>query len=298
MNLPDKEVMEFVRENSKTLIASMFISMITLLSYYTFEEVKPKNLRVTFFDVGQGDAVFVETPSGKQILIDGGRSNYVRRLLSQEMSFFDNSLDVIIATHNDSDHITGLVEVIRHLEVNHILLGSEKNDGEITNAFLEAVKEERESGATVWRAIRGMTIDMGDDVILYVLHPREEVSYDDTNDMSVTVLMKYKEHSFLLTGDLSKEYEAGIITSDIPKQVTVFKAGHHGSNTSSGDLLLSRIRPVYGVISAGENNTYGHPSPAVLERLQKFGARILSTIEYGSISFVSDGRLIQVFSTK
>jgi competence protein ComEC len=298
MNHRYREIILFIQENSKFFFASVLVILMVVIACRVFEEVRPKNLSVTFFDVGQGDAIFIETPSGKQILIDGGRSNYVRRLLSQEMSFFDNSLDMIIATHNDSDHITGLVEVIKHLKVDHILLGSEKNDGEITNAFLEVVKEERESGATVKRAIRGMTIDMGDEVILHVLHPRERVSYNDTNDMSVTVLMRYKEHSFLLTGDLSKEYEAGIITSDMPKRVTVFKAGHHGSDTSSGELLLSRVRPVYGVISAGENNTYGHPSQDVLGRLQKFSTYILSTIEHGSITFISDGRLLEVVSTK
>lgn len=265
---------------------------LTLYSLYTF--LSPKKLAVTFLDVGQGDSILISTPSGKQMLIDGGATNVVLEELNKHISYFDRTLDVVVATHPDSDHVTGLIPVFKKYEVETIVTSNVKGD---TGIFGELEKSIEEEGAEVRVAQKGDTISFGDGVELRVLYPTHVVA-SDTNDGSVSIVVTYGEHSFLLTGDLSQELESELIIDTLPKNITVYKAGHHGSRTSSGEVLLSRIHPEYSVISAGKNNDYGHPHLETLERLQKYGREVLSTIDHGAITFLSDGRTLEVKTEK
>lgn len=281
---------------------SVFISLTLILFtvvYFGFLVSSPKKLEVTFFDVGQGDAIFIQTPSGKQMLIDGGASNLILEKLGDEMSYFDRTIDIVVATHGDADHVTGLIPVFRKYEVGNIVESPVRGVSGIFEELESEVAKEVSLGARSYIAKKGDVITFGDGVNARILYPSKNISSKtETNDASVSILLMYGEHSFLLTGDLSSSYEPRIIDKQIPKKITVYKAGHHGSKTSSGELLLSRVTPEYSVISAGKENKYGHPNEETLVRLQKYSEEILSTIDKGSITFATDGRLMEVKTEK
>lgn len=280
--------------------AFIFLTLaILLVGYLCFEISSPKKLQVTFFDVGQGDAIFITTPSGKQVLIDGGGSNIILERVHTKLGYFDRSIDAIIATHGDMDHVTGLIPVLKEYDVSKIIVSPVPGDSGVFDVLDYEIQKEVQEGAQLHKAKKDDVITFHDGVVLTVLYPHASVSKNtDTNDASVVTLLTYGEHSFLLTGDLSKQYEPKLISNVLPKNVTVYKAGHHGSNTSSGELLLSRTKPEYSIISAGKENKYGHPHRETIERLQKYSKEIISTIERGSITFESDGRLLKVRTTR
>jgi competence protein ComEC len=265
-------------------------------TYGVIVMTKNQTLRVSFFDVGQGDAIFIQTPSGYDVLIDGGRDARILERLSSSMSYFDHSIDVVIATHPDADHVTGLVPVLKKYDVKHVVMSPLESETGIFSTLTEHIHNE---GAEIHKASVGDVMDFGDGVVMRVLYPKSDVRSDvDTNDASVAVLITYGTQSVLLTGDMSSAYEHLLIQDDLPKSVTIYKAGHHGSKTSSGELLLSRIRPEYAVVSAGKDNTYGHPHIEAIDRLQNYSKEIISTIDRGTIRFISDGNTLSLETDK
>lgn len=252
-------------------------------------------LSVTFFDIGQGDAMFIESPTGIQLLIDGGPPDGgVLRRLSEEMGFFDRSLDLVLATHSDKDHIGGLPDVLDRYDVSEILMTENKGeDNKISNtaeAFWDRVNTE---GARITYARRGMQYDLGGGAILTVLFPDRDPSYLESNTASIVTRLTYGESEFLFTGDSPKAIEEYLVSLDGQGlQSDVLKAGHHGSHTSSGENFLNAVHPNYAVISAGKDNQYGHPHADVLESLRAVGAETKNTADTGSITFVTDGSRI------
>lgn len=279
-----------------------FISLLLIIlatGYLCFSASVPKKLQVTFFDIGQGDAIFIETPSGRQMLVDGGASALVLEKLAHEMSYFDRTIDVVVATHGDADHVTGLIPVLRTYGVSTIVESPIKSESGIFEELENEITKEVSGGASVHVASRGDVINLGDGVTATILYPKKNISPRiETNDASVSLVLSYGKHSFLLTGDLGSSYEYVLVSELLPKKITVYKAGHHGSNTSSGKLLLSRIMPEYSIISAGKDNKYGHPHIETVERLQKYSQEVLSTIDKGSITFMSDGELMKVTTSR
>lgn len=258
--------------------------------------LQPEKLKVSFLDVGQGDAILIQTPSGHDVLVDGGPTREVLTEVSRELGYFDRDIEVMVATHGDADHITGLIPILEKYNVEYIVRSPVKAS---TDMFEDLESHIESESANVYVGEKGDVIDFGDGVMLHVLYPTKHVSPKiDTNDASVSFVLTYGEHSFLLTGDLTTKYEPLLLQSVLPKDVTVYKAGHHGSKTSSGEQLLTYVRPEYAVISAGKDNRYGHPAPEVVERLQKYSKEVLSTIERGTITFITDGRLLEVKTEK
>lgn len=272
------------------VLALLFVSLLSTV--FLVSSLQPKKLKVSFLDIGQGDAILIQTPSGHDMLIDGGSTNSVLEQLHKRMSYFDRDVDVVIATHGDADHITGLIPVLEKFIVRHVVKSPIESRTGIFDDLITRVSNE---GAEVHVGKRGDVIDFGDGVVAHVLYPNATISSKtETNEASVSVVLIYGEHSFLLTGDLGMKYEPQLIQPALPKEVTVYKAGHHGSKNSSGEQLLTYIKPEYAVISAGRDNKYGHPNPEALQRLTKYSKEILSTIDRGTITFVTDGRLIEV----
>ncbi len=277
------------------LIVLLFICVGLTLTILSFSSVS--KLKVSFLDVGQGDAIFIQTPSGKSMLIDGGPNMNVLTKLAREMSYFDNDIDVIEETHPDADHITGLIPVLEKFNIKQIVLSKAISDTKIFDDLNTHIKEEQ---AETHIAKVGDIIDFHDGVIVKVIYPPSNYvsKKNDTNDASVSVEVIYGDETFLLTGDLPSTEEQKLITGGLTKNITVYKAGHHGSKYSSGEVLLTYIKPEYSVISAGKDNKYGHPNIETIERLQKYSKEILSTINRGTISFITDGRMIEVETSK
>jgi competence protein ComEC len=287
---------KFFADYGKIVVATLS-ALVVVVSCVVVVHTRPQQLTVSFLDVGQGDAILIQTPHKKTMLIDGGPGLRVVDELSHKLSFFNRSLDVVIATHPDSDHTTGLIPVLEKYDVNNIVTSSAPGD---TNLFIDLEKHIQQENADVHVAKRGDVIDFHDGVKVFIIHPQDTRSVvRDTNSASVSVVLMYGDHSFLLTGDLPSTQETRLLTSaTVPRNVTVFKAGHHGSNTSSGERLLSYIRPEYAVISAGKDNRYGHPHEDTLTRLQKYSKEIFTTADRGTISFVSNGRVLNVVTQK
>lgn len=246
-----------------------------------------KYLEISFLDIGQGDAIFIEAPNRNQILIDGGPDRNVLRQLSKVMPWYDRHIDVVIATHPDADHIGGLPYVLDNFEVGVIIDPGVDRETNVYKAFSDLVKEkevERMKGQ------RGLRIVLAQNVDLTILSPAKDDFYSDPNEMSLVAILRHGSNSFLLTGDASVKIENKLIQLDGQKlKSQVLKVGHHGSNTSTGNQFIEIVSPDYAIISAGKNNRYNHPHYDVLSRLTDFGVTILSTAELGTISFLSDG---------
>ncbi len=279
---------------NSTRLKARFLLVIVLglcvvgILFVTFLSLEQKPvLRVVFFDVGQGDAIFIESPTGVQVLVDAGRGSAVLRALSRELGFFDRSIDMIIATHEDQDHIGGLPEVFRRYEVSTFV--RTENQGESGDARLLDSASEKEDAEIVY-ARRGMVFDLGGGALLTVLFPERDPSYLASNTSSIIVRLTYGESEFLLTGDSPDEIEEYLVLLD-PKglESDVLKLGHHGSKTATSDIFLDTVRPEYAIVSAGKDNRYGHPHKEVLEKVLKRGIVARSTAEEGSIIFESDG---------
>lgn len=292
-----KKLTHFVNDYGKVAVTSIVLFVVGVLLYNVVHVVGSNELRISFLDVGQGDSILIQTPSGKDMLIDGGASDVVLERLSHEMSFFDRDIDVMVATHPDADHVTGLIPVLTKYEVKKVITSPRDGD---TGIFADLDKHIDSEKTEVHVAHTGDVIDFGDGVTAHILYP--SASYNarsgDTNDASVSMVLTYGERTFLLTGDLPTTHEGELFSGELPRNITVYKAGHHGSKYSSGEQLLTYIHPEYAVISAGKDNKYGHPNPEALERLQKYSKEILSTIDKGTITFVTDGRLLKVIMQK
>lgn len=300
MNAGRKEMTEkikiFFHEYGKVCLVGISFSVSLVSVIFLISLLQPAKLKVSFLDVGQGDAILIQTPGGHDMLIDGGPSDAVLAQLAEHMNYFDRVLDVMIATHGDADHITGLIPVMKKYHVKTIVHSPKRSN---TGVFENLESDMTDEGADVRVGKKGDEIDFGDGVIVHILHPTDNASQSsDTNDASVSVVVRYGDHSFLLSGDLTSKYESQLIQSALPKHVTVYKTGHHGSKTSSGEQLLTYIRPEYSVISAGKENKYGHPNPEAISRLEKYAKEILSTIDRGTITFLSDGRMMEVETQK
>jgi competence protein ComEC len=262
----------------------------TVAVWYTVVEREEKRLRVLFLDVGQGDAILIEAPNGNQMLVDGGAGSAVLRELARAMPFFDRSIDVVVATHPDQDHIGGLPEVLKRFEVGLVLRSGAVNDTAVFEA-LNTVIESKDMTEIVVR--RGMLVSLGGGVYAEILFPDRDVTRVDPNDASVVMRVVYGESEFLLTGDAPQAIERYLVSLDGRNlESDVLKVGHHGSNTSSTDIFLGFVDPRYAVVSAGKDNRYGHPHREVVTRLEAVGAEVLTTPEEGTIGFETDGNVL------
>lgn len=252
-------------------------------------------LRVSVLDIGQGDSILVQGPTGIQMLVDGGPDRSVLRQLPREMNIFDRSIDLVVETHPDADHIAGLIDVFDRYNVSYFMSPGIPNDTSTTASLNRAVASEKGNQSLIAR--RGMRIHLGGDAYADVLYPDHDVSKEETNEGSVVMRVVYGSTSFLLTGDAPSDIEDHLIALDAGRGELVsmiLKAGHHGSKYSTDDAWLAAVHPEIVAISAGANNRYGHPNSETIGRIQKNGAKILSTIQSGTLRFVSDGNEVVI----
>jgi competence protein ComEC len=279
----------------KALIASLALAAI--LVWIAVASLPDGKLHVVFFDVGEGDAIFIETPRGQQILVDGGPSpTTLIGALGRSMPFWDRSLDLVILTHADEDHIAGLIPVLERYRVGQVLDSGYEHDSPTYQRWLELIEEK---GIPIHLARAGMRIETGDGVELVVLHPGPELmeyTAADANNNSVVVRLATEQVSFLLSGDVEEAAEAMLVASGQELTSTVLKAPHHGGNTSSSAAFLKAVAPELVVISVGADNRFGHPSPQALERLEEAVGEehILRTDENSDIEVATDGKRVWI----
>lgn len=248
-------------------------------------------LLIVMLDIGQGDAIYIRTPGGIEILVDGGPDRHVVHELGQVMAPYDRTLDIVIASHPDADHIAGLTELPALYSIGtYIHSGVEKSTG-----FVEAINKWPEQyGTHVLEAYRGWILEIEQDVWLEFIHPDPQHFHEEVNDDSVMFVLHYKEFEALFTGDSSVEIEAEIIEYYGAQAAQVLesdllKVGHHGSKTSTSQALLDISTPDTALINVGWQNKFGHPHEGPMRRLESSTERIYRTDTQGRIQCKTDG---------
>jgi len=299
--------METKSRKEKIIYSSLlFLVCFNILAWIVVWDLsKPALLKVDFFDVGQGDAILITLPKGQQILIDGGPGATILEKLGEEMPFWDRTIDLIILTHPEHDHLAGLLEVLRRYEVKNIMWTGVKKDTAENKEWLKLIEEEK---AVIRFASAGQRI-IGGKATLEIIYPftviaKESTNPEDnnvsegeftnTNNTSTVSQLVYGNNNFLFTGDIAQSVEKKIINRGTAIDADVLKISHHGSKGSSSEEFISRVSPSVVVISVGKDNQYGHPASETLETLKKFAIRVLRTDIDGDIEMTSNGSNILI----
>lgn len=290
--------MDFLRKHGPLLVVSCLLLVNILIWQAVLADNGSDNkvLKVYYLDIGQGDATLIEAPNGNQVLIDGGRTdNKVLAELGEVMSVTDRTIDVVIATHPDADHVGGLPQVLAKYEVTAYLEGGNDTKTTAVVKTLENTLVEQKTNRIL--ATRGLKLilDEENQIYLDILYPDRDVSYVDSNDASIFMRLSYGQTCFIFSGDAPQKIEHYVSNLEGKNlDCEVLKAGHHGSRTSTAVEWVGFISPKYAVLSLGKNNSYGHPHKEVLNALENFGVKILRTDELGSIEIHSDGQNVFV----
>ncbi len=276
----------------------VFVGIAVLIGDIAFSLLRPPRLQVAFLDIGQGDAIWVQAPNGRELLIDAGPDQSVLEMLGKEKSFFDNTIDMILATHSDKDHIGGFPYVFDRYKI-PLVIESEISSPTITDkTFTERITAESSDRLLV-RTGERIILDPKYGVVIDVLFPDQNTTGWETNEASVVVKVTYGTTSFLLTGDSPSEVEQFLVkTYGEQLQSDVLKLGHHGSKTSSSAEFLETVQPSIAIVSAGLGNKYGHPHEEVIERAEDAHAQILETSQLGTINCYSDTTTVSCTGNK
>lgn len=246
-------------------------------------------LRMTFFDVGQGDAIFIETPAGNQVLIDGGTDNRILAKLGETMPFWDRSLDMVILTHPHADHVAGLLDVLKRYDVGMAL---ESGVNYTTPEYAAWRRLLAEKHIPVVRALAGERAVLGGGSVLDVLAPLRSFTGENPkniHDAMIVLRLAYASSSVLLAGDAEAPLEYQLVSAGTVLKSDILKVGHHGSKTSTSEIFVRAVAPGFAVISLGRNNRYGHPHHLTLAVLERLAIPVFRTDTDGDVIAVSDG---------
>lgn len=260
------------------LMVLILLSMGSLVGYAAIAE----KVEIHFIDVGQGDSILIQTNTGKAVLIDGGDRSEGSTVVKYLKRAGVKQIDLMVSTHPHADHIGGLDDVLRAFKVNQVLDAGISYSSSTFEEYLELIMKKKIPFDTPETA-REYKLD---GILFKVLGPKRV--HDETNDNSVVVKMIFDEFSALFTGDLEGEGERDLLLANLHS--TLLKVGHHGSNTSTGDLFLFKVKPQLAVISVGKGNKYGHPATETLKKLNKLGVSIYRTDEQGTIVVSTTGK--------
>lgn len=301
-------------KKSILIISILFVVFVLFCVFVTAEESKYKNLEFIALDVGQGDAILIKTPYKQNILIDGGPDKSVVRAIDRHLPFWRRRIDLLVLTHPDTDHVTGLVEVLHRYPVARVM-----GTGVVHTlpAYIEWLEIIRDQNIPMDIVRASMRVELGENLWLDILWPFSDFvaqDVEDNNETSIVAKLVYGDTSFLLTGDatieVEKELLSHLIFTDLQFGSTapaasgglgsqrlksdVLKVGHHGSKGSTSMDFLRAVKPKYAVISVGAQNKFGQPTRRVTKNLENIGAEILRTDELGDVKFESDGVVVEI----
>ncbi len=269
----------------------LFIIFLITLFGFTESYILSQNnyLKVTYLDIGQGDSILITTPNHAHVLIDGGRDDTTLTKLGENLNFLERDIDIVIATHEDGDHITGLINVLKNYRVKVLLTSF--YDHPATPLAVELLKIAKEKNIKIVFINHPLNFTTSDGVIFKILFPVQNMDGGDTNSHSVVTQITYNKIKFMLTGDLPQAGEMFLVQNyGSSLQSDILKLGHHGSDTSSNAEFLRIVHPKVAIISSGLNNSFGHPHRSVLELCEKFGIKIFRTDQDGTINILTDGK--------
>jgi len=273
-----------------TLGIAIVLALASVLVWMLILGSPGDRLSVTFLDVGQGDAILIRSPAGHNILVDGGpNGEAITAALGRHLPFWDRHLHLVVLTHPDQDHLAGLVTVLERYDVDQVLAPALTDDSAAVRAWQEAIASkdipQREAFAGQW-------IDLGDGARLSVVYPPPEPVPAEEDDGSLVLKVSLGEAAFLLTGDIGAEGEASLVSNHADLRAPVLKVAHHGSAGSTSAAFLAAVQPLTAVISVGEDNGYGLPSPETLDRLGK--RPVFRTDRNGDVAMSTDGERLWI----
>lgn len=268
------------------------ISVVVFLLALAVQSYNPEYLmQLDFLDVGQGDAIYIKTAQGNQVLIDGGPDSSVLGQLGKVMPFFDRSIDLIILTHPDADHVSGLVEVLKRFKVAKVLVTGVRTESAVYQEFIRLLEEKK---VEIVEVRQGQRVHLDESTVFDIYWPGALVTESNlaTNDTSIYGKLIFGNTKVLLTGDAASRVEDALLPI-FNLDADLLKVGHHGSKTSTSLQFIQEVTPNYSVIQVAKENSYGHPSKEVLDMLESQGGDVIRTDIHGRVRFLSNGFTIQ-----
>lgn len=263
---------------NKVIIVLILLNLFSWSVIFYFSQ--DKGLEVCFLNVGIGDAIFIETPFKHQILIDGGSDETVISRLENRMPFWDKTIDLIVLSHPDKDHLFGLIEVLKRYQVKNILWTGIKAESLLYQEWLKAIEKE---GAKIWIADDALKIKIAKNQFFDVIYPFESLEgrqVSNKNNSSIVMILNSNQQKVLFTGDAEKQVESWLKEKEINLKSQVLKASHHGSKTGTSIEFLEAVQPEIAIISASTDNRYGLPAKETLANLSEFGIKTLQTSNF------------------
>lgn len=290
-------------EKNKERNKKIFLGVTTLISIILFSvfvlitSFFDNKLHIWFLDVGQGDAILIQTPTKKQILIDGGLSKDTSFLLSKYVPFWDKNIETIFLTHPDADHANGLIEVLKTYEIDNFyssfsffdLKDFEKNSEEI-GEIKKIIRNKKRKKELKNNELCDLKHTNFDGIEIWIFWPlcEEKVLDDDRNASSLVILIKYADFEALFLGDLPADYQNQLLVANYFSDIEVVKISHHGGKNGTNKSLLEKTKPDLAVISAGKDNKYGHPAEETLKILDDLKINTKRTDKDGTVEIIVD----------
>lgn len=278
-----------MKSTKRAIIIFIFICAVSYAAhaFYWYQVRQTDALQVFMLNIGQGDAFYIRTPNGNDLLIDGGPDRTLLHELGAVMPAWDHSLEWVIATHPDSDHVTGIVELGDSYTVETLITNGDTKKTAASQALTQFAQTTPQHTRV---ATAGDRMLIEPDLWITFLSPASEYTFYDSNDLSLVFTLQYKNSIALFTGDASEQVEKTLYDSPLlPAHVDLLKVSHHGSKTATSRAFLQAITPTIALISAGKENRYGHPHAAPLYRLRQINAEIWRTDQQGRVRCVSNG---------
>lgn len=242
-------------------------------------------LRVTFLDIGQGDSAMIEWPNGSQMLVDCGKDSTVLSELGSVMSFYDKHIDYLLITHGDLDHFGGCIDILQRFDIGEVIYNGVAGDSKAWQYFWDLVLDKKLKSTQISQLD---TWEVGGSQLKF-LYPDSDISHKNikSNDGSIVFVLSYGQSDILFTGDAEESLENYLSDNYADYlDVEILKVAHHGSGGSSTKDFLSKVSPMYSIISVGIDNPYGHPTLRTIRRLERVGGTILRTDLDGRVGFM------------
>ena len=277
------------------IISWVLVVILSGVARLSFQTAPVNGLAVTFIDVGQGDAILLQTPQGENILIDSGEDEVFQHKLMKVLALRGvDTIDALVATHYHSDHMGAMKNVFDNFEVKCLIIPDYEPNNKAKARLIEAAKKEN---SQIYEISEGSAFPhLSSDLIVSVLHPQKGGFSDNENDNSLVLMAEYFETTLLLMGDTEEDGEKEIVQKyDI--ETDILKVAHHGSTTSTCKEFLAAADPTYAVVQCGNGNPYGHPHSETIAALEDDDVRIYRTDRDGSVTFLISEKGIEEIKT-
>jgi competence protein ComEC len=266
-------------------LASLFFLIISSFFYFEYQKLFPHDYKITFLDVQLGDAVLIQTPQGKTILIDTSNDEGVLFKLSKHLSFFDKTIDILVLTHGDLDHIGGAPAILNRYQVKQIFWhGAEKKHSSVFAEIKQIIATQKISYRVLDES-RDFSLDKN--ILWDTIFPLENISYltDHGNDESLSFLLSILGRKILITGDIESTVEKIILKQGENLKSDILKVAHHGSKTSSINSFIKAVSPRWAVAQAALDNKFNHPHTEIVDKFKQNNVQFLQTGIEGDIQF-------------